>query len=252
MSKIISVHSFRGGTGKSNIVANMAALLAMKGKRVGVIDTDIQSPGIHVLFGLTENKTNKTLNDYLKNNASIEDAAHEVATSELKANNGTIYLVPSSLKANDISLVLRDGYDVSLLGDGISTLINKLNLDYFLIDTHPGLSEEALLSITISDYLFLLLRPDQQDFQGTAVAVEVAKKLEVANMFLIVNKVLPSLDSEKLKNMVESTYDTKVGEILPLCEEMIQLGSGGLFCLEYKDHILTKKLYNLIDLVLWI
>ena len=47
-AKIISVHSFRGGTGKSNATANLATLLALQGKRVGVVDTDIQSPGIHV------------------------------------------------------------------------------------------------------------------------------------------------------------------------------------------------------------
>ena len=54
MSKIISVHSFRGGTGKSNTTANIAALLAMDGARVCVVDTDINSPGIHVLFNLDE------------------------------------------------------------------------------------------------------------------------------------------------------------------------------------------------------
>jgi septum site-determining protein MinD len=54
MSKIISVHSYRGGTGKSNTTANLAALMAIGGLRVGIVDTDIQSPGIHVLFGLEE------------------------------------------------------------------------------------------------------------------------------------------------------------------------------------------------------
>ena len=54
MSTIISVHSFRGGTGKSNTTANISALLAVDGARVGVVDTDIQSPGIHVLFNLDE------------------------------------------------------------------------------------------------------------------------------------------------------------------------------------------------------
>ncbi|MBI3162227.1 MAG: P-loop NTPase, partial [Chloroflexi bacterium] len=43
MSKIVSVHSFRGGTGKSNTTANLASLLAMDGFRVGVVDTDIAS-----------------------------------------------------------------------------------------------------------------------------------------------------------------------------------------------------------------
>ena len=50
MTKIISVHSYRGGTGKSNLVANLATNLALQGKRVASIDIDIQSPGIHILF----------------------------------------------------------------------------------------------------------------------------------------------------------------------------------------------------------
>ena len=37
MARIISVHSFRGGTGKSNTTANVAAVLAAEGRRVGVI-----------------------------------------------------------------------------------------------------------------------------------------------------------------------------------------------------------------------
>ena len=65
MAKIVSVHSFRGGTGKSNLVANLAATIALQGQRVGIIDTDIQSPGIHVLFGLDETQIDYTLNDYL-------------------------------------------------------------------------------------------------------------------------------------------------------------------------------------------
>ena len=56
MSRIVSIHSFRGGTGKSNTTANLAAILAASGRRVGVIDTDIQSPGIHVLFGLARRR----------------------------------------------------------------------------------------------------------------------------------------------------------------------------------------------------
>ena len=44
MSKIVSIHSFRGGTGKSNSTANLAATVAEAGYRVGIVDTDIQSP----------------------------------------------------------------------------------------------------------------------------------------------------------------------------------------------------------------
>ena len=65
MSKIISVHSYRGGTGKSNTTANLASIIARDGNRVGIVDTDIQSPGIHVLFGFSESNMDRSLNDYL-------------------------------------------------------------------------------------------------------------------------------------------------------------------------------------------
>ena len=65
MPKIVSIHSFRGGTGKSNITASLASLVARSGKRVGVVDTDIQLPGIHVIFGMNETNVEHTLNDYL-------------------------------------------------------------------------------------------------------------------------------------------------------------------------------------------
>ena len=78
MSKIISVHSFRGGTGKSNTCANLAALMAGMGKRVGVIDTDIISPGIHVLFQLQQSEIKYTLNDYLWGNCAIKDTAYDI------------------------------------------------------------------------------------------------------------------------------------------------------------------------------
>ena len=52
MTQIVSIHSYRGGTGKSNLTANLATTMALLGKRVGIVDTDIQSPGIHILFNV--------------------------------------------------------------------------------------------------------------------------------------------------------------------------------------------------------
>ena len=54
MGMIVSIHSYRGGTGKSNLTANLATAVALTGKKVGIVDTDIQSPGIHILFGLDD------------------------------------------------------------------------------------------------------------------------------------------------------------------------------------------------------
>jgi septum site-determining protein MinD len=139
MSKIISVHSYRGGTGKSNTTANLASIIARGGNRVAIVDTDIQSPGIHVLFGFSESTMDRCLNDYLWGRCPIGDTAYNVSSLLPKlASNGTLYLIPSSIKAGEIARVLREGYDVGLLTDGFQELIDVLDLDYLFIDTHPG------------------------------------------------------------------------------------------------------------------
>ncbi len=252
MSEIISIHSFRGGTGKSNVTSNLATLLARSGKRVGVVDTDIQSPGIHVLFGLEEDRIRYTLNDYLWGRCTIEEAVYEV-TPTLKqkpsffGRQGSVHLIPSSIKMSDISRILREGYDARLLNDGLRDLVRRLKLDYLLIDTHPGINEETLLSIILSDTFILILRPDKQDYQGTAVAIDVARKLEVPKMLLVINKALPSLDFKELKLRVQNTYEAPVAGILPVCEEMFDLGSSGIFCLRYPDHPWTRAVNEIVQ-----
>jgi MinD-like ATPase involved in chromosome partitioning or flagellar assembly len=242
MSKIISIHSYRGGTGKSNTTANISTLLAARGLTVGIVDTDIYSPGVHVLFGLEEDDIETSLNDYLWGKCNIEDAAMDV-TSRVKAPiSGKIYLIPSSVKTGEIAKVLREGYDVGLLNDGFHRLVEELELDVLVIDTHPGLNEETLLSIAISDSLIIILRPDQQDYQGTGVTVEVARKLDVPRLLLLVNKVPPSFDVSSVKSQVEQTYDAEVAAVLPHSDEMMTLASAGIFVLRYPDHPVTASL----------
>jgi MinD-like ATPase involved in chromosome partitioning or flagellar assembly len=242
-SRIVSVHSFRGGTGKSNLTANLAALTALAGRRVGIVDTDIQSPGIHVLFGFDEEKITRCLNDYLWGRCAISEAAYDVTSSLASASppgDTGMFLIPSSIRAGEIARVLSDGYDVSLLNDGFRDLMDAA-LDHLLIDTHPGLNEETLLSIAISDLLVIVLRADHQDYQGTAVTVDVARRLEVPDMQIVVNKVLPELGVDAVRAKVESAYGAPVAAVLPLCEDMVRLGSGDLFTLRFPDHPLTQS-----------
>lgn len=250
MTKIISTHSFRGGTGKSNITANLSVLVAKAGHRVGVIDTDIQSPGIHVLFRFDEKSFQHSLNDYLWGRCPIEQAAHDVTSRCIgdiqdDTDRPRVYLIPSSLKPGEIARILREGYDVSLLNDGLQDLSKKLNLDYLFIDTHPGVNEETLLSIAVSDMLVLIVRPDQQDFQGTAVTVELARKLEVPAMFLVVNKALPGTNPLELKDHVEALYKAEVAAVLMLSNDLVRLASSDIFCNRHPEHPFTKELEQL-------
>ena len=288
MAKIISFHSFRAGTGKSNITANVAAQFALWGNRVGVIDTDVPSPGIHAIFGIEEKNVDKTLNDYLWDRCAIEDTAYDVSAqvggTGAAAISGQIYLIPASNRTGEITRVLRDGYDVNTLNDGLRTLTAKLDLDYLFIDTHPGLNEETLPSIAISDLLIIVLRPDQQDFQGTAVTVDVARKLNVPLMHLVVNKVpFPNYDFveelrrqateeirrqveeisaffekqrqqekekhrrqlESMRQQVEKTYAAPVIAILPLSEGVARMRSADLFAIRVPDHPYSEGIRNI-------
>ena len=242
MPKLVSVHSYRGGTGKSNTTANLAALLAERGLRVGLVDTDIQSPGIHILFGLKEEEIAYSLNEYLWGKCEIKQAAVDV-TPRLEAPvAGQIFLVPSSLKAMDIVRILREGYDVDRLKEGFRQLVVGLKLDLLLIDTHPGLNEETLLSIALSNALIIILRPDQQDYQGTKVTVAVARKLGVPRLWLLVNRVPSKFNLDDVRQLVASTYSADVLAVLPNADELMELASGGLIVQRYPDHPVTEGL----------
>jgi len=239
MARIISIHSFRGGTGKSNMTANIATLLAADGQRIGVIDTDIQSPGIHVLFGLSQETMSRSLNDYLWGRCEIGAAAHDVTSSLDDGLAGRVFLIPSSSNPSDIARVMHDGYDVGLLNQGVRNLMKELELDALIIDTHPGLNEETLLSIAICEALAIVMRPDQQDYEGTSVAVSVARKLRVPRMVLVVNNTPMVFDFAEVKERVEKTYECEVAAVLPHSDELMILASEGIFALHYPDHPIT-------------
>ena len=241
MPKVISIHSYRGGTGKSNFTANLATTVALQGNRVGVVDTDLPSPGIHNLFALEPEQTNKTLTSYLWGESAIADAAYDVSSNVGVSDSGQLFLVPSSVKADDIARILQNGYDVKLMNDGFRQLVKELQLDYLFIDTHPGLSKETFLSIAISHVLILILRPDKQDYQGTAVTVDVARQLKVRKMLLAINKVYTALNHDALKQKVEATYGETVAGVFPLSEDIVQLASEGVFCVKYPNHLVSHE-----------
>jgi MinD-like ATPase involved in chromosome partitioning or flagellar assembly len=256
-TKIISIHSFRGGTGKSNVTANLAAQAAMAGKRVAIVDTDIQSPGIHVLFGLDESSMKQTLNDYLHGKCAITDAAFLVGRGTnaqpgaAQLADKSLWLVPSSIKTGEISDVIRKGYEFNVLNKGFKALRKELELDYLLIDTHPGINEETLLSIGISDEMVIILRPDQQDFQGTAVTLDVARGLDVPKIRLFVNKALTKkYDPAQIRAHVEETFHASVAGVLPLSEDMVDLGSADIFSLRHPDHAWSQELRRAAQIIL--
>lgn len=209
---------------------------------MGIVDTDIQSPGIHVLFDLDPKKLPFALNDFLWGKCDIIRAAYDVTATMDPSAAGRLFLIPASIRTGDIARVLHYGYDVNLLKEGYRQLIGEFSLDYLFIDTHPGLNEETLMSIAVADVLLIMIRPDQQDYQGAAVTVEVSRHLEVPAIYLIVNKAPESYDLEALAAKIAATYGCEVIGVMSHAEEMMTLASAGVFALRYPDHAVSREL----------
>ena len=71
------------------------------------------------------------------------------------------FLLLASTKPGEISRALREGYDAGRFTQGLRRLVEELSLDVLPIDTHPGLHEETLLSLVISNTLLIVMRPDR-------------------------------------------------------------------------------------------
>lgn len=246
--KIISIHSFRGGTGKSNIAANLAAVAALDGKRVAVMDTDVASPGIHVIFGLGTEKIEHTLNDYLRGECEIADTCLDM-TSRLGIKQGKLFLIPSSMSATDITRILREGYEVSDLKNGFTDVLKQKDLDYLIIDTHPGLDRETLLSMATADYLFVIARVDQQDLLGTAATLSVARKLQVPQIKIVINKKPSIYEDAKIIEQVEEKFKAKVATIIPLLPLLIEVGSRYIVTLRHPDSEFTESIEDIYNIM---
>lgn len=242
MSKIIAIHSFRRSTGKSTMAANLAALMALAGHRVGIVDANVSSPGLHWLFGLGRTEFDGTLNDFLLERRPIEQAAHDL-TARLGDNvEGKLFLVPASDDALEIAEVLRERYGSDRVGEGYQQLIDQLNLDVLLVDTHPGLDQDSLAAMALSDTLLIVLRLDQQDYQGTAVMVDVARQFKVADLSLLANLVPESFEPHAVAAQLEETYRCPVLAVMPVSEDLMDVSGDTLFVIEHPRHPITSLL----------
>lgn len=228
MTTIVAIHSFRRGTGKSTAAANLAVLLADAGRRVGLIDASLQSPSLPLFFGLNDLGRRPTLNDYLAGRCELGMAVIDVTDRIDPPPGGLVALVPASGEADRILEALRGSYRAESLGEGLSQLADDLSLDVLVIDTPAGLSEETLLTIAAADTLLLLLRPDHQDYHGTGVLIDLARRLGAPRLQLLVNEVPPGFDLAEVAQRVAAGFGEPVAAAVHHSEELQLIGSGGL------------------------
>jgi MinD-like ATPase involved in chromosome partitioning or flagellar assembly len=101
----------------------------------------------------------------------------------------------------------------------------------------------------IAHLVVVVMRPDNQDYEGTGIAVKVARGLNVPNLLIVVNKSPLILDPGALKQRVYETYGCEVAAVLPHSDEMLNLASSGIFAVAYPNHPVTDQYRQVADRV---
>jgi len=176
MTHCIAIHSYKGGTGKTTIAANTAALLVKMGKKVAILDLDVYAPSLHNYFKINPKKW---INDFLDNNAdiyeSIIDMTEILFKDDQKQSNFTGKLYTG------FSNPSRDAIFKFEMGNGTDywkrqfrklvflreQIITKLDTDYIIIDTSPGIRHWSINALSIADKLILTMKMDDLDIEGT-------------------------------------------------------------------------------------
>ena len=245
MAHWLAVHSFKGGTGKSTIAANMAVSLAEQGKNVGVMDMDLAGPGIHVMFGISEPDVKATMTNVLLGEAKIMDAVIPL-TEKMGLKKGKLYFVPASFKIEEILKLLRHGLEVETFTSGLEMVTRELGLDYVLVDTHPGIEDDTVMVMGACDGLLLVSRLDQQDLPGTAILARLAASLGKTT-FLLFNMVPSNVAEDSVTEIgakLSKRFGFNVLTTLPFYDEILQSLSSGVFVQIVPKHEYARKILD--------
>ena len=203
MPQCIAFHSYKGGTGKTTIACNLAAMLSSKGYNVSLLDLDVYAPSLHAYFDCNPNKW---INDLLFENTDVHDIMVDMTPAVTKyAANGAnkklgkllvgfsnpqkeeIYKLEGSIKTANANIQLLRRF-VQLRED----LISDYDSDYVILDTSPGIRYWSINSLAVADVLFLTLKYGDLDIEGT---IKMAKDIYGSftkfgsKSFLLLNKV---------------------------------------------------------------
>jgi MinD-like ATPase involved in chromosome partitioning or flagellar assembly len=205
MASCIAFHSYKGGTGKTTIAANLAALLAKKGYRVFLLDLDVYAPSLHSYFNMNPKRW---INDFLNGSAEVGDIIVDVTSAladvpsagEQEKIKGKLWLGFSSPRKEEIYRLeggsgKQETSKIQLLRRFIllrEQLISLHDADYIIIDTSPGIRYWSINALAVADTLFLTLKMGDLDIEGTRkMAEEIYGSFTKfgARSYLVMNRV---------------------------------------------------------------
>ena len=258
--KTIALHSYKGGTGKTTLIANLAAFYAMSGLRVCLLDFDLYAPSLTIYF---RKKTDAYLNNLLNGEVEISDILVDLSP-ELGVK-GKLFLGfsnPGKEDVRDIEIKHEMKWQLAALRRFLSAknqLFKEYDIDYLFLDTSPGIRYWSINTLATADLLFLLMKNSDMDIEGTRKMVtDIYDSLAKfgSKYFLILNKVPGAsnvdggswgADEKAFEADIEKSIGTKVVGAIPCFCDIQFSRHEFLFAIKQPDHPFSKKLVLLAE-----
>lgn len=245
--KTIAFHSYKGGTGKTTLISNLAATYAKKGLNVCLFDFDLYAPSLGTYF---RKKPNLYINDFLKGETELSDVIIDLS-SELDLK-GKLFLGFSSSNKEDIHEIEihhETKWQVAALKRFLAAkkdLFSNFDIDYILLDTSPGIRYWSINAIAASELLFLITKISDMDIEGTKkMIIDTYDSLTKfgSKKFIIFNKTPGASPVKEFKNndRGKNLLTEKLGKTL----ETVVLGSIPCYCdVQFNRHEFLSTVKN--------
>jgi len=245
MSKIVAVHSSRGGVGKTLIAVNLAAAYAKKGANVFLVDLDFRAPSLFTIFSME--RPDFWVNDFLNKRCELEDAMTDVT-----GKHGTLgkFLVgfadPSLDSIRDMASKDRR-WEMETLRSLLS--IRKLQVDYVIFDTSPGVLYSSVNAVACSDSVIVVTTADALGISSAKKMVEELYRAFGKKTFIFLNKIRPGHQWEEPASgdLVSLGLPAPVLVTAPCYCDMLNVSGGKIYTVEEPEHPFSKKIYEIAE-----
>jgi len=248
MGKIVAIHSYKGGTGKTLLAVNLAALYANQGKGICLLDLDFRAPSLQAVFKV--HNTEYWLNDYLNGVCEIKKTLRDFSLTHVKRGKLFVGFANPSTEAIREMTAKDRKWEMKALGRLLSlktSLLNDMQLDYVIFDTSPGLQYSSINAIVSSDVALVVSGMDISDIKGTQRMIEELYDLFEKKTGLIMNKVFTEILHSKtqradLAKQLMNSYNLPLIEMIPCFCDILKTGGTIIFANENPEHPFIKTL----------